>query len=265
MACVIFLFTNLGDTPKVKPQITTVETLHNHKILLAPQEADAGNINNNEQPSSNGTTANYSVSDITFIQSINRVEPEVSTNLISQSADSTEKYDLLAEIVLIGNHEILLEMVDECSNSTVIPLDLKNVTAISEQNAGIIHKPSNFVEHDHTEVEDKLETDQEKLVDSSKINSTTSVEINNNQSLIGQTLLGDSSHEKENKICDSNEVDHFSEAFTLPVEYLPKKKKTKIEASGKPKLPSAGTSDEWFNYHVEKEKRQKIKEEKIKK
>ncbi|XP_011305773.1 uncharacterized protein [Fopius arisanus] len=239
MACVIFLFTNLGDTPKVKPQITTVETLHNHKILLAPQEADAGNINNNEQPSSNGTTANYSVSDITFIQSINRVEPEVSTNLISQSADSTE--------------------------NTVIPLDLKNVTAISEQNAGIIHKPSNFVEHDHTEVEDKLETDQEKLVDSSKINSTTSVEINNNQSLIGQTLLGDSSHEKENKICDSNEVDHFSEAFTLPVEYLPKKKKTKIEASGKPKLPSAGTSDEWFNYHVEKEKRQKIKEEKIKK
>ena len=51
--------------------------------------------------------------------------------------------------------------------------------------------------------------------------------------------------------------------FTLPTEYLPKKKKIKVEASGKAKLPAAGTSDAWFEWQLEKERKQKEKEEKI--
>ena len=52
----------------------------------------------------------------------------------------------------------------------------------------------------------------------------------------------------------STETDIFYKAFTLPVQYLPKKKRSKVKASGKPKLQSAGISDEWYNYHLEKEK-----------
>ena len=52
----------------------------------------------------------------------------------------------------------------------------------------------------------------------------------------------------------------FNDAFTLPIKYLSKKKRIKLEATGKPKLPSAGTSDDWINYHKKKEeKADKIK------
>ena len=36
-----------------------------------------------------------------------------------------------------------------------------------------------------------------------------------------------------------------------------------MEASGKAKLPAAGTSDAWFEWELEKERKQKNKEEKI--
>ena len=36
-----------------------------------------------------------------------------------------------------------------------------------------------------------------------------------------------------------------------------------MEASGKSKLPAAGTSDAWFEWQLEKERKQKEKEEKI--
>lgn len=55
----------------------------------------------------------------------------------------------------------------------------------------------------------------------------------------------------------------FKNVFTLPTEYLPKKKKVKVEASGRPKLPAAGTSDAWFEWQLEKERKQKEKEEKL--
>ncbi|XP_066590732.1 uncharacterized protein [Prorops nasuta] len=55
----------------------------------------------------------------------------------------------------------------------------------------------------------------------------------------------------------------FANAFTLPVDYLPTKKKAKLKASGKRKLPAAGTADEWWNYNMEKERQKKEKEEKL--
>lgn len=58
-------------------------------------------------------------------------------------------------------------------------------------------------------------------------------------------------------------TDVFKNVFTLPTEYLPKKKRIKVEASGKAKLPAAGTSDAWFERELEKERKQKEKEKKL--
>lgn len=55
----------------------------------------------------------------------------------------------------------------------------------------------------------------------------------------------------------------FDNAFTLPTDYLPKKKRIKVESSGKPKLPAAATSDQWMQHHMEKENKRKVKEEKL--
>ncbi|XP_033217277.1 uncharacterized protein LOC117173028 [Belonocnema kinseyi] len=59
----------------------------------------------------------------------------------------------------------------------------------------------------------------------------------------------------------------FKEVFTLPVEYLHKKKRIAVEKTGISKLPSVGSSDAWYGIHLEKEniKRRKRKNNKIKK
>ncbi|KAK0073301.1 hypothetical protein PV325_009949, partial [Microctonus aethiopoides] len=79
------------------------------------------------------------------------------------------------------------------------------------------------------------------------------IEDKNNNKLPSITVDKDSSFKKPLK-----------EIFTLPLEYLPKKKRVKIEKSGKSKLPSVGTSDAWFEHQLEKENLKKIKEEKQK-
>lgn len=48
----------------------------------------------------------------------------------------------------------------------------------------------------------------------------------------------------------------------MPTKYLPKKKRIKVESSRKPKLPSAGTSDQWMQYHSKKENDEIIRKEK---
>ena len=63
------------------------------------------------------------------------------------------------------------------------------------------------------------------------------------------------------QISDSK-VQTIDKIFTLPVKYLPKKKKENILKSGKPKLPVVATSQEWINMQLEKEK---LKEEEEKK
>ncbi|CAG5102830.1 Protein of unknown function [Cotesia congregata] len=45
---------------------------------------------------------------------------------------------------------------------------------------------------------------------------------------------------------DNSPKTPLKEIFTLPVEYLPKKKRSQVEKSGKSKLPSVGTSKEWY-------------------
>ena len=55
---------------------------------------------------------------------------------------------------------------------------------------------------------------------------------------------------------------NFAIAFTLPPEYLSKKKKAKLAATKKPKQPSVGTSEEWWKLQMEQEQKQKTKEEK---
>ena len=67
-------------------------------------------------------------------------------------------------------------------------------------------------------------------------------------------LFTDSNNDNQSKI--------FANAFTLPHKYLPKKKKVKLEATGKAKLPSAGTSDDWWKAQLAKEQQKNIKEEK---
>lgn len=47
----------------------------------------------------------------------------------------------------------------------------------------------------------------------------------------------------------------------MPEKYLPEKKKLKLKNSKKPKLPSAGTSDEWLKLQEEKEREKRLKEE----
>lgn len=57
----------------------------------------------------------------------------------------------------------------------------------------------------------------------------------------------------------------FANAFTLPEEYLPKNKKSRLR--NKKKTPSVGTSDDWLKLNQEKEeddekKRKKVEERK---
>lgn len=54
----------------------------------------------------------------------------------------------------------------------------------------------------------------------------------------------------------------FVNAFVLPEKYLPKKKRQKLSGKDKPKLSSAGTSDEWIKSNLEKEEEKRKKEEK---
>ncbi|XP_044588687.1 uncharacterized protein LOC123268991 [Cotesia glomerata] len=53
------------------------------------------------------------------------------------------------------------------------------------------------------------------------------------------------------------------EIFTLPLNYLPKKKTIKIEKTGKSKLSFVDTSDEWYKQKLKKEKLKNMKEEKF--
>ncbi|GBP37825.1 hypothetical protein EVAR_21668_1 [Eumeta japonica] len=70
--------------------------------------------------------------------------------------------------------------------------------------------------------------------------------------------LSESVVSKENDSKSANEIETnvgnpFDQAFKMPTKYLPKKKRIKVESSRKPKLPSAGTSDQWMQYHSKKE------------
>ncbi|XP_044576908.1 uncharacterized protein LOC123260043 [Cotesia glomerata] len=47
-------------------------------------------------------------------------------------------------------------------------------------------------------------------------------------------------------IVETDSGNPFDDAFKMPTDYLPKKKRIKLESSGKLKLPSAGTSDQWM-------------------
>ena len=74
-------------------------------------------------------------------------------------------------------------------------------------------------------------------------------------------------YSKENSPGMANQIagldDTFLEAFTMPTKYLPKKKRLKLEASGKLKLPAASTSDAWLRIQLDKEEKKRQKEEKI--
>ena len=74
-------------------------------------------------------------------------------------------------------------------------------------------------------------------------------------------------YSKENSPGMANQIagldDTFLEAFTMPRKYLPKKKRLKLEASGKLKLPAASTSDAWLRIQLDKEDKKRQKEEKI--
>lgn len=57
-------------------------------------------------------------------------------------------------------------------------------------------------------------------------------------------------------------MDSFSQAFQLPIKYLSKKKRAKLEEEGKSKVPAVGTSDAWWQMHLAKEEENKKKDEK---
>ncbi|XP_066590557.1 DNA ligase 1-like [Prorops nasuta] len=84
----------------------------------------------------------------------------------------------------------------------------------------------------------------------------------NKESDITQTDDENQENQNPDKTDNKNEAS-FSMAFTLPVEYLPKKKRIKLEGKGKSKLPSVGTSDMWWNTEMKKEQAKKEKQERI--
>lgn len=55
----------------------------------------------------------------------------------------------------------------------------------------------------------------------------------------------------------------FANAFTLPPEYLPKKKRAKLEKTGLPQPPAVRTCDKWWNVLQDKEEEKKTKQEKL--
>ncbi|GBP56893.1 hypothetical protein EVAR_41642_1 [Eumeta japonica] len=92
---------------------------------------------------------------------------------------------------------------------------------------------------------------------------TTPVMEKNSEPQINLTL-SESVVSKENDSKSANEIETnvgnpFDQAFKMPTKYLPKKKRIKVESSRKPKLPSAGTSDQWMQYHSKKENDEIIK------
>lgn len=83
----------------------------------------------------------------------------------------------------------------------------------------------------------------------------------------GCEKISESVINKENDSKSANRIvtdveNPFDNAFKMPSDYLPKRKRIKVESSGKPRLLSAGTSDQWMQYHSKKENYHKIKEEK---
>ncbi|CAH2090693.1 unnamed protein product [Euphydryas editha] len=80
-----------------------------------------------------------------------------------------------------------------------------------------------------------------------------------------QTIIGKENHSISANKIETGAGNPFDDAFKMPTDYLPKKKRIKLESSRKPKLPSAGTSDQWMQYHSKKENDRKIKEEKLQK
>ena len=53
--------------------------------------------------------------------------------------------------------------------------------------------------------------------------------------------------------------------FTLPVEFLPKKKKIKVQNSNKNRVPSVGTSDDLYQIKLKEQKEKQYKTEKLEK
>lgn len=100
-----------------------------------------------------------------------------------------------------------------------------------------------------TNLNTNMDTNNNSLEKKSDINREETPIIIDNQNDIIQNI--------------DNDTKSFANAFTLPHKYLPQKKKIKLSATGKPKLPVAGTSDEWWKLQCEKEQEKSRKEEKI--
>ncbi|XP_074101289.1 uncharacterized protein LOC141528905 [Cotesia typhae] len=109
---------------------------------------------------------------------------------------------------------------------------------------------------------------QSLLIDKCSYNQDYQQGLENNQENICKSIDRQSSSVKKNspkadkKVLDNSPKKPFKEIFTLPVEYLPKKKRCRVEKSGKSKLPSVGTSDEWYQSELEKEKIKKQQQDK---
>ncbi|XP_036151114.1 uncharacterized protein LOC105833505 [Monomorium pharaonis] len=262
-----------GNISKTKPTVKNIEILHTHKVRLVSQETDKENIRINQLLSTNESTANDTTPKSDLIQPIYFFEPEASPDLINESVIEDD-YKIVSEVLYVpDNEKDLLELVCDTSTgdtSTIIPLDVDSIDFPSQKNQSILQQFGTSLENNQIERKDIIQIKPESIgmISSSRNNNT---ESNNNRSMVDNILPDDLSHKKENISVNTNQAvdfslaDDFSEAFTLPLKYLPSKKRSKVEALGKSKLPSAVTSDKWFNHHLQKEKLQEIKKEKIKK
>ncbi|OXU17481.1 hypothetical protein TSAR_010819 [Trichomalopsis sarcophagae] len=219
---------------KVKPAVKSVSTLNNHKqlqskisIALISKQATISNVNNESVDE-----GIYSIdSNEIAIEPYNSV-PEETINVIYITTED-QTLDCYNEQMPYSN-----EYKDD-------KLELTNNLSSEDSVVSLV-----------------LEENVQKKDDTNQAQRTTDCPNSINNILEKSDVQID----KENISINQNEADassSFSQIFTMPTEFLPKKKKAKLGKSGKPKTPAASTLEGWADIFNEKEKSRKLKEERL--
>ena len=154
--------------------------------------------------------------------------------------------NLSDEISIDVSEEILLEISSELKESSVIaPID-ENVIVIDDMIIlQVSTSTANTSSDSVTDVNVTLSTDNLKEIEEVHqdmiISQNNTINISSDDSSENMNVSHDIGANKENVTPSTA----FADCYTMPVEFLPKKKQNQMSANGKRKKPSAVPMDKW--------------------
>ncbi|XP_074108464.1 uncharacterized protein LOC141533467 [Cotesia typhae] len=239
-----------GSHEKSKPIVKEV-TLVNLNLNIVRQEQPVNNLINDQASTSNDNNN----TDMNLNDHSHSLNEEFLPFITNPEIDTSVSSEVLYEFI-VDNKPIEIASQAQSGTDQSENLNLLNLSDVLERNIGdeLIFE-SNVLDVDNQT--DFLDSTSAITTVSTAACTTTTFdkysEVQDCQTF-SQSVIG-----KENDSISANKIETdagnpFDDAFKMPTNYLPKKKRIKLESSGKSKLPSAGTSDQWVQYHSKKRK-----------